>query len=521
MPPPKVVVSYNHIDVRDVESLVQDLRGVGIDVWWDRKGVRPGDNWKRKVEDALIAPTDCRTYMLLLAGESGLGEAQRQEVDFARNHRDRVVIIPVLLRNGKPKVFDMIGTADLSVADLSKRNLDDHDENWERLVETLHPEGFLNLMRQLAILHAVDLKPHSCFVSISNPLARGHWVDFFNKLTSAGFTLLEDNDPRPDAFASETRSMIRSACVVCLDARLAPKSDNIAPDVAYALGIARSYSKPIVLLVNDGSVVVDRTSVFRVIECKEKEELSPELVEQIVGGVAGAYRELCSPYLTTGDGESIALTFSDVNVCPHLRADVFSLTELFNRRWHELERISQGLCQLLGTVQIAVAEKDVIHSSDIMQRISNRFFQSFQETHKDAFESVESMVTNSAHQLDEAKRVIERIRRRTGRKGNARAENVGLFLHHFYERLSWIEQCHRDGIGLHPQNPDQDDAWSRRGPDWWQQHVSIQLKYIQEARGFLEQFFSGLMDILRPGRPEIRGDGSESRIQSRAASKQV
>ena len=51
----KAFVSYVREDQATVMRLVEELRGAGVEVWWDKEGLRAqgGARWKKEIEKAI------------------------------------------------------------------------------------------------------------------------------------------------------------------------------------------------------------------------------------------------------------------------------------------------------------------------------------------------------------------------------------------------------------------------------------------------------------------------------------
>ena len=77
--PRRVFLSYAARDRSLAETLVRDLHGAGFDVWSDHE-VLPGDNWARKVADAL---EESEAMVVIVSPAAAKSERVRREVQFA------------------------------------------------------------------------------------------------------------------------------------------------------------------------------------------------------------------------------------------------------------------------------------------------------------------------------------------------------------------------------------------------------------------------------------------------------
>lgn len=268
---------------------------------------------------------------------------------------------------------------------------------------------------------------------ISNPATGTEWPNLRQSLTNCGFEVLQDTDPRPDAFSAQTRTTILSSSVVLLDGRLNAASGNIHPDIAYALGLARAYHKRIVLLVSANCKAVDRESIYKVFEA---DEVTAEIAVQLVNAVLEAFRTLSPPYLNPASDGALAISLTDLSLCPILRADVLQLIERYQWYWHALERISQGLNLLLGPVELAASEESNFNSNDIVTRIGQRFFNDYQSHLGGDFSKIANIAGKVDEYQDDADRIIERIRSRAGRKSDGTVARARDFLKLFFVRVS-------------------------------------------------------------------------------------
>jgi formylglycine-generating enzyme required for sulfatase activity len=50
---PQVFISYSRKDLAFVRDLAADLQAAGLEVWWDLSGIKGGDEWERKITEAI------------------------------------------------------------------------------------------------------------------------------------------------------------------------------------------------------------------------------------------------------------------------------------------------------------------------------------------------------------------------------------------------------------------------------------------------------------------------------------
>ncbi|HEX8503364.1 MAG TPA: toll/interleukin-1 receptor domain-containing protein [Pyrinomonadaceae bacterium] len=98
----KVFISYPRTNIALAQKIVSELDRAGIDVWFDEREILPGDNWARKIAEAL-EESDAMVVLLTpdAVGRSG---HVRSEINFALGNKSfRGRLIPVLV--GSPEKF--------------------------------------------------------------------------------------------------------------------------------------------------------------------------------------------------------------------------------------------------------------------------------------------------------------------------------------------------------------------------------------------------------------------------------
>jgi hypothetical protein len=100
-----VFLSYVHDDSADVDRLVRDLAGYGIDVWLDRNEIEPGRPWKDAIRHAIQEGNffvACFSAASASRDKSYMNEELAVAIEqFRQFRRDRIWFIPVLLTDSE------------------------------------------------------------------------------------------------------------------------------------------------------------------------------------------------------------------------------------------------------------------------------------------------------------------------------------------------------------------------------------------------------------------------------------
>jgi hypothetical protein len=94
---PKAFVSHSHSDKPTAERLARELRNQGIDAWFDKWEIRPGDSLIQKVfEEGL---KECSAFLVLLSPRSVASNWVKHELDVAMVKRldGAARVIPVMV----------------------------------------------------------------------------------------------------------------------------------------------------------------------------------------------------------------------------------------------------------------------------------------------------------------------------------------------------------------------------------------------------------------------------------------
>lgn len=95
-----IFLSYAGLDRKIATQVALGLKGVGVEVWWDREGIGWGDEWIGKLQEEL---TKCGTYIILV-GSSGVRKWVKAELSVAlkRHIEEDLPIFPLLLPGVTP-----------------------------------------------------------------------------------------------------------------------------------------------------------------------------------------------------------------------------------------------------------------------------------------------------------------------------------------------------------------------------------------------------------------------------------
>ena len=96
---PSIFLSHTSVDKPFVEKLSKDLKCLGINVWFDKWEIKPGDSLLSKINDGI---TENEFLGIVLTPESVNSGWVRLELDagmMKQLHSRQVVVLPILLRN--------------------------------------------------------------------------------------------------------------------------------------------------------------------------------------------------------------------------------------------------------------------------------------------------------------------------------------------------------------------------------------------------------------------------------------
>ena len=92
-----VFLSYSRSDSLIVDKIANDLQREGIDIWFDRQNIKPGQNWREQIENAL---NDASFLIIFISKKSLQSKAVQLEYRAAFGNQKRAggtCLIPVLV----------------------------------------------------------------------------------------------------------------------------------------------------------------------------------------------------------------------------------------------------------------------------------------------------------------------------------------------------------------------------------------------------------------------------------------
>ena len=130
MKPPKAFVCHSSANKDIAERFASDLRSRGVDAWFDKWEIAPGDSLRRKIEEGIL---EAGFFTALITSESLKSEWVQTELDAAtiRKIQGTCKIIPVLLGM-------RTGELPLLLQDLKNVKLDDYDTGLKEIVDVCH-----------------------------------------------------------------------------------------------------------------------------------------------------------------------------------------------------------------------------------------------------------------------------------------------------------------------------------------------------------------------------------------------
>src|SRR5262245_20728775 len=113
----KVFISHSGKDDSLAEQIASHLERAGLEVWFDRREIMPGDNWADKIAQGL-RESDA---MVVLLTEDALGsESVRRDIDYALSQKPfRRRVVPVFVGDSKnrrdevPWILDRLQSVNL------------------------------------------------------------------------------------------------------------------------------------------------------------------------------------------------------------------------------------------------------------------------------------------------------------------------------------------------------------------------------------------------------------------------
>jgi hypothetical protein len=101
----KVFISYSHKDEALARQVVMFLENAGLNAWYDKREIMPGDNWAEKVAEGL---KECDAMVVLLSPDALESDHVRWDISYAlgeKAYSRRLVTVLV----GDPQEFSKDG----------------------------------------------------------------------------------------------------------------------------------------------------------------------------------------------------------------------------------------------------------------------------------------------------------------------------------------------------------------------------------------------------------------------------
>lgn len=150
---PKAFISHSSADKEIAEQLSRDLIKQGIDAWFSKWEIMPGDSLRRKIEQGISEATH---FIVLLTQHSLKSEWVQTELDAAmvRKIENECRLVPVLI--GIP--FEAVP---LTLRGLLCIKLDDYDDGLAQLIDACYGRSQKPKMGPSQLLRIIDSLPMS------------------------------------------------------------------------------------------------------------------------------------------------------------------------------------------------------------------------------------------------------------------------------------------------------------------------------------------------------------------------
>lgn len=114
----KVFISYAHKDKALAAKVVASLEKAGLDAWYDKREIMPGDNWADKIAQGL---RESDAMVVILTAQALDSESVRRDIDYALSQKPfKRRLIPVLVGDSEdfpshriPWIFNHLQTIKL------------------------------------------------------------------------------------------------------------------------------------------------------------------------------------------------------------------------------------------------------------------------------------------------------------------------------------------------------------------------------------------------------------------------
>lgn len=171
---PKIFLSYAHIDLGFAKKIDSDLKRYGLDIWFDKESLLPGQDWEKKIKKA-IRESD---YFIALLSEKCLSKRGfvHSELKFSFEIVEKyfpsdtgIFIIPVRLDNCKPSdAYERLGR--LHWIDVFPES--EYFNGLEKILQVVSPGTFLlrNQPREVSQADVINvIRKHDLFEYSRNP----------------------------------------------------------------------------------------------------------------------------------------------------------------------------------------------------------------------------------------------------------------------------------------------------------------------------------------------------------------
>jgi TIR domain-containing protein len=114
----KVFISHSSRDEALASKVASYLERAGLDVWYDKREILPGDNWGEKIAQGL---RESDAMVVLLTSGALKPDFMRRDVDFALSQKPfKRRVVPVIVGNTEdlqdqelPWIFDRLHTINI------------------------------------------------------------------------------------------------------------------------------------------------------------------------------------------------------------------------------------------------------------------------------------------------------------------------------------------------------------------------------------------------------------------------
>lgn len=180
----QVFISYSRRDADIVESIVTQLEAEGIQVWLDREAIKPGQQWRKQIVEAIDT---AEAFILNLSPNSGASDNVLKELNLAEEALEPF-ILPVMLSDMKIPAemrYQLAGTQFVAYYLDSKRGVQDLiAEIKKRRSATadrpkLQPPAFreVEVILENETLESFSKKAQQKFLGILGEIIQGSIVD--------------------------------------------------------------------------------------------------------------------------------------------------------------------------------------------------------------------------------------------------------------------------------------------------------------------------------------------------------